>query len=169
MWIFITLQEFKKWLFNIATYLKSVQMNSSSENGKRMCVVFIILHLLYKIRDHLMIKKNEDLFYTLFKMLHLKPELSPALTFPDLNFIMSFIPDDHHKAVANFLVHFTNTMLPFIINNWNKPHWIYAIPIIHVLDGRIQSFDNPALTSNEIIWKDNRVEVQSQSSFKVSK
>lgn len=146
---------FKQWLLDIAGHLKSIEVNSPSVNGRRMCSVLIILNLLDKIvaglhRDDL----NSNDISVLFSMLCLKPNLARS-NCDDLDFLKMCIPYSHHKVVADFLVKFTNTILP--MSNLRRPDdWLYVIPLIHIFEN-VPTFGSVPLTSNEIKWKDSRI------------
>lgn len=147
------------WLLNIADHVKLVEVHNSTDNGRKMCCVLLILNVLFKISD---CYHSEDIkssqISLLFSMLRLRPHLdqSQAMKFLDLDFLSSFIPDQHHIEVAKALVYFTKQVLP---SGNTSPEWIFVLPLIHFFQKKIHihPFDSPALTSEKINWTDESI------------
>lgn len=140
---------------DIAYRLKTLVVESSSQNGKRMSLVLIVLDLLFKILGHLHNSQIESFeINTLFSMLMLRPDLSKAKKFPDLNDVINFIPQDYRKHIAGVLERFINRLLPS--NHMEQTEWVYVVPLMHALDGKLDK----ATSSGSIKWSDDRVRIQ---------
>ena len=113
-----------------------------------MCSVLVIMYILFKISDQVTPSSiSSDDIVQLFSMLHLRPENVPNQIPPDLNFIMTFIPDQYYPEVAKVLIHFTTILQA-------KLEWVYAIPLIHILKKKILPFAKPEVKSDLIKWTD---------------
>lgn len=114
-----------------------------------MCSILIILNLLHKLSE---IDISPDDIDILFSMLCFKP--GPCDSWDDLNFLLSFIPKECRKKVANVLVKFINAIMPFS-SDLQTINWLYLIPLVHIFQKKTKPFKDPTLTSKEIIWFEN--------------
>lgn len=160
----LNLQVLINWLLEIANCLKLVEVNTSSDNGRKMCSVLVIINVLFIIRDCSNLALSSSQISFLFSMLRLRPHLdhSQTLKFLDMDFLRSFIPDQHHIEVAETLIHFTNLALP---SGSASPEWIFVLPLIHFFQKKIHvhPFDSPALTSDTINWTDSSIKLYTSS------
>ena len=142
---------------NTTYHLNSLLVKSSTENGKKMCLILIILDLLFKISRHLQTEEVEPSeINTLFSMLMLRPDLSKAKKFPDLNYVTNFIPQSYRKHIAEVLAHFIDIVLPS--NHLEHTEWVYVMPLMHSLDGKLDM----ATSSDAVKWPTNsRVKLSS--------
>ena len=140
-----------------AYHLNGLVVKSSTENGKKMCLILIILDLLFKIsRDHLQAEEVEPFeINTLFSMLMLRPDLSKAKKIPDLNDVTNFIPQNYRKHIAEVLAHFINIVLPS--NHLEHTEWVYVMPLMHSLDGKLDR----CTSSDAVKWTDSHVKLSS--------
>lgn len=139
----------KAWLFDAVKQLKSVEVHTSKDNGRRMCSVLVIMDILFKISDRVTHNSiSSDDIALLFSMLHLRPENVNQNIPPDLNFIMAFIPDQCYPGVAKVLVHFTTIL------QQAKLEWIYVIPLIHIFEKKVLPCAKPEVKSDLIKWTD---------------
>ena len=130
---------------------------SSSDNGKRISCVLVVLTLLKKIDEKLeACDKDPNEYMQLFSMLYLRPEFDcnpPKST--DWNYVMhSFIPAAEQQNVANTLVHFVNRVLKSSM--CHEVEWIYVVPLIHFLKKRVDPLQLPGVT---FMWKDPDVDL----------
>ena len=154
-WLFL-LQALKEWLLGIVGDLNASVIKTSSDNGKRVCSVLIVLDLLRKIYDKLLPseKPNADEVIYIFSMLRLRPDISSE-KFPDLNFVTNYIPQHYHERMAAVLNHFLVICLP--TNNVKNADWISVIPLIHIFKKRIHPFDPPVIKTEKIQWTDRDI------------
>jgi hypothetical protein len=141
------LQVLKTWLLDIAKHLKSVDINTATDNGRRMCGVLVVTVLLSKV-----LHINADEISLLFSMLHLWQE--PGCTeakCADLNILMDFVSEQHYEEVSENLVKCANTIIP---SASGVSEWIYVVPLIHIFQKKIEPFQSPALTSKDMKWFD---------------
>lgn len=134
-------------------------------NGKQICSMLVVLLLLNKIYSHF--KENDVKDYktisSMFSKLCLQVSNSQQPpTCPDLDFVLSRIPDDHRKNIAEALKELVNSIVS--LNGWKTPEWLYAVPLIHILNGKIEPFQRPTLTSKDINWKNDCIDVTLESS-----
>ena len=140
------------WLLGIGKCLKSTNISSVTDNGRLMCSVLLILHVLFKVKHYVHSVNPHEVAF-LFTMLCLRPDISSHLNHKclDLTFLTSNIPQEYHVKIVDELIFFTNQMLPVASLNLE---WICVIPLIHIFSKRIEPFDLPVFTSNEIQWRD---------------
>lgn len=155
------LQALLTWLLDIAKHLTSIEA-TSSDNGRKMCSVLIILNVLFK--TYRCFHRRDINAYDvsrLFSMLHLMPESYQSYRATkhslDLNFLMRYIPEDNYGEVAAALIFFVNLIVPVAV----RPEWVYVIPLIHIFDKTTQPFGNPQLTSGSISWTDKKIRLAS--------
>ena len=74
----------------------------------------------------------------------------------DLNVILGSIPENYHQHVADILVYFANKVF---YSAHSGKSWVYVIPLIHILSKNVQSYEDPHLTSETIVWIDERFSV----------
>ena len=141
---------FKNWLIRIATDLKSLNLKTHSD---RMCSVLIIICLMHKLStaNHLQGAIPPEDISGLFSMLRLWPDIAKS-SCRDLQFLLSFIPDNVIKYAAKALLFFTDHILPL-----SRLDWIHVIPLIHFFLGEVKPFDPPKLSLQEIKWIDQQI------------
>ena len=150
----------------MAEGLQIHSVESSSDNGKRISCVLVLLTLLKKIDDKLGdCDKDPNEYMLLFSMLYLTPEFDstpPKLT--DLNIVMSsFIPEPQQQEVADTLVHFVNKVLKTTC--CEEVDWTYVVPWIHFLKKKVKPLQRPGAS---FVWNDpdvHLVSVRNRSSF----
>lgn len=123
-----------------------------------MGAVLIILTLINELKVHL--KDNEVLYFTevvaIFSMLCLKPSVHlPTPKSGDLQFLLSYIPDNNQLSIANMLIYLTNSHLR------NPKHlkiikWLNVIPLIHIFKKKVTPFDTPG---RDINWIDEDIKL----------
>lgn len=118
-----------------------------SNNARRMCSVFVTVKLLSKLSHDKRNMVTDSRIMELFSMLLLTPELPSC---PEISIVSDLISEDCQKNIASILVQFLNVNLP--ASNRRSAEWLYAIPLIHILEKRIKPFGRPALTSKDIRW-----------------
>lgn len=146
---------FKEWLFSIANYLISIKIESTIDNGKRICSVLVILSNLYRIFIFLNSKDFTNI-PRMFSMMLLKPNIDRA-SCEDLTFVLTMIPEQECAGIAEVLVTFANHIISK--NGLTTTEWLYVIPIIHVLNNKIEPFQKPSLNLSDIKWTNDYIDL----------
>lgn len=132
---------------DITKFLKSKDTSSSIDNGKRMCSVIILLHLLYRIIAQVPQNASRNI-NSLLSMMRLRPEGKKVPS--DFDYIFSFIPDEHIKRMSLIFRYFVNYALPS-----KELEWIHVVPLVHFFERSVKPYDPPALTLEYITWMDD--------------
>ena len=154
----------KNWLLEVKHKLMSTPINSSHDNGRRMCSALVILDLIFRLSSDGFDKyfvTNEIVI--LFSMLHLRPEARQC--YVDLDFLCSIIPVSYHAKIADMLIYFTNKVLP---EAEPGSSWVHIVPLIHLFNKKIKAFEEPKMRSADISWNDSmlRLHLLNALSFK---
>ena len=149
-----------EWLIDIAKHLKRIDVNSSTDSGRRMCVVLLIIVLLFKIQKFQDLI-NFDYITLLFSMLHImrppeRPGVQQVPNFLDLAVIMARVPEDKLIQVSNALLFFNRQILPI---SSDRLDWVYIIPLIHIFSKKVKISEKRTLLYNEIEWKDENLQL----------
>ena len=161
------MQVLKTWLLDIVKHLKSIEVHSPTDNGRRMCSVLVVLAVLSKA-SRLLFYNNEisrDEIIPPFSMLRLCQEPHHSLA-ADLNILMDFVPEQHYVEVARVLAVFTNKILP---SPSAISQWVYVIPLIHIFRKKTKPFQDPALVSKDIMWSDADIQLTQVKPFTLTK
>ena len=139
------------WLLSVLKGLQKVSTYTVIDNGRRMvsvlsiilCFDFLFLQQV-KVQDI----QSEDIA-SMMSMLVLQPNLEQKMCH-DLNIIISSCPEGVKKRLTDTIVLFCNELLRqrFL----NRPIWLYAVPLIHFLQGDCQPFDKPQQNQGKIMW-----------------
>ena len=161
------MQVLKTWLLDIAKDLKSSDVYSATDNGRRMCSVLVVLAVLSKA-SWLLFSSNEisaDEISLPFSMLRLcqKPHHSHAV---DLNILMDFVSEKHYVDVARVLAVFTTKILP---SPSAVSEWVYVIPLVHIFRKKTKPYQDPALVSKDILWSDADIPLSQVKPFTMTK
>lgn len=158
------MQVLKTWLFDIVKDLRSVDVHSPTDNGRRMRSVLVVLAVLFKA-SWLLIGSDTiraDEISLPFSMLRLYQEPRAA----DLTILMNSVSEKCYDEVARVFAFFTKKMLP---SSFDMLQWVFVIPLIHFFRKKTKPFQDPALISKEIVWFDADIPLARLNSNKTSR
>ena len=142
-----------EWLLQVMKELRQVVHNPANQNGKRMASVLSIIFCF----DHLIpryismsIFKNEDIA-DMLSMLTLSPNVEQRKCL-DYDYVNTLVKPQMRKTLAE-------AILSFCIQLHHKtflfqPKWLYAVPLLHFLQGVSQPFGNFELDPQKMKWGD---------------
>ena len=133
--------------------LYQLEIKGALENGKRMSSVLVILCCLHNMIPKC-IKRNQLYLLTkstLLYMLRLMPDLVQKRCL-DWEYLKTMIPPRFKKTVYEAVLGFTMDLGH--TENLSQPHWLYSVPLIHLLGGTIQPFQELCLDPSKVPWED---------------
>ena len=93
----------------------------------------------------------------LLYMLHLMPDPVQRKCL-DWEYLMNMIPPKFkttvYEAVLEFTVNLGHT------EHLSKPQWLYSVPLVHLLGGAIQPFQEMCLNPSEVPWVDELIDLR---------
>ena len=139
------------WLLSVLKELQKVSTYTAIDNGRRMVSVLTIIlcfDFLFLRQINVQDIQSEDIA-GMMSMLVLQPNLEQK-TCCDLNIVISSCPEHVKKCLTDTIVLFCNELLRqrFL----NRPIWLYAVPLIHFLQGDCQPFDKDLQIQGKMIW-----------------
>ena len=149
----------KEWLLSVMEDLCKMQCTSYLENGKRMASALSII-LCFEVLIPERIKMNsfkDDEIAAILYVLTIWPHenLKQCQDYEHVKQVM------HHDVVkplaeqiGSFCTHLHNKA------RLNRPTWIYAVPLLHFLQGVSELFGNPELDPDKIKWGDASLGLQ---------
>ena len=143
-----------KWLLSVLKELQKVPLDPTIDNGRRMTsVLTIILCFDFLIPQYIKMKDiPSDDIAGMMSMLVLQPDLEKKKCH-DLDFFKNLVHLDVKKGLTDAVVSFCNELLHQTY--LNQPIWLYAVPLIHFLQGACQPFEKPEQDPNKIMWPDS--------------
>lgn len=148
----VNLQAFKQWLLNVGNHLISMDVNFPANNGKRMCSVLVLTHLLHNLSQHDRDINPGDVSM-LLSMLCLKPtteQNKPKCE--ELQLLQSFIPVCYHEKIGDILSRFINHVLHYH-ETCMQCRWLYVIPLVHIFKRKTLPF--ASMHGRELKWMDD--------------
>lgn len=142
-----------EWLLQVMRELKEVLHSPALENGKRMAsVLSIMLCFDHLIPKHIKMSsfKNEDIA-DMLSMLTLCPDMEKKKC-PDYDYICQVLETEAKTTLTERIILFCNQLHH---NTYlNQPKWLYAVPLLHFLQGVSQPFKSLELDPKKMIWGD---------------
>ena len=143
----------KEWLLSVIEDLCKMQCTSTVENGKRMASALSIILCFEKLIPERikMYSFKEDETAAILHVLSIWPDekLKQCHDYEHVKQVM------HHDVVkplveqiGSFCTHLHNKA------HLNPPTWIYAVPLLHFLQGVSEPFGNPELDPDKMKWGD---------------
>ena len=93
----------------------------------------------------------KDTISMMMSMMSLHPDVKQRKC-DDLHVVNGCIPDAVKKLVISVILSFCNHLS--YTTSLSHPFWLYAVPLIHLLQGACQPFDGLQLDTEKIVWSD---------------
>lgn len=145
------------YLHSIIKYLAGKECFDISENGRRIASVLTIMccfHGMISRRvkiDQIPLEAVSDMLL----MLRLMPQLNKNKC-NDLDHLSHLISNKNFMKVVchsilDFIVHLSHSQY------LKQPQWLYSVPLLHLLNGKVKPFQKIELNPSEIPWKDREI------------
>ena len=149
----------KGWLLAVQKELCKVSCSSAIENGKRMVsALCIILCFEALIPKHIKSMLKDDELESSLSLLILQPDLSQKRCL-DYECVEQAMPLGVKKHIAERIGSFCTQLHNKA--QLSRPGWIYAIPLLHFLQGVSKPFEDPELDPDKMKWGDSSLGLQS--------
>ena len=150
----------KGWLLAVQKELYKVSCSSAIENGKRMVsALCIILCFEALIPEHIKLTMlKDDALESILSLLILQPDLSQKRCL-DYECVEQAMPLDVKKRIAEQIRSFCTQLHNRV--QLSRSGWIYAIPLLHFLQGVSKPFGDPELDPDKMKWGDASLGLQS--------
>ena len=139
----------KLWLLEVAKELRKVLCTTALQNGKRLASVLSLIlcfHFLitkYAKMDTICL----DDIAIIVSMLRIFPDVQQRKC-PDYDYVDKMMQPQERKSIADLILKFCNQLQQKTF--FGKIAWLYAIPLLHFLQGVSQPFGNPVLDTHEM-------------------
>ena len=145
----------KEWLLTHMRELKlkQVPLDSALDNGKRISsVLSIIMCFHHLIPNHFKMSafKGKDIA-DMLSMLILHPNVEKKKCL-DYDHVSKTIKPEMKKTLTDAIVSFCNQL--HHSTGLSQLQWLYAVPLLHFLQGVSQPFGKPELDPQNIQWSD---------------
>ena len=150
---YIHIQTMKLWLLQVMEDLYKVPCTSVHQNGRRMAsVLSVMLCFHYLISKYVKMDTIKlDKIALMVSMLKISPDVEQRKC-PDYDYVNAMMQPQDKKPLAEAILHFCNQL--HHETSFGKIEWLYAIPLLHFLQGVGQPFGNPELDPHEMKWGD---------------
>ena len=143
----------KEWLLSVMEDLRKKQCTSYIENGKRMVsALSIILCFEMLIPDRIKMNSfKEDELETILSVLTIWP-YEKLKQCPDYQHVKQTVHHNVVKVLAEQIGSFCTQL-----HNKSRLHrlgWVYAVPLLHFLQGASEPFGDPELDPDKFKWGD---------------
>ena len=139
--------------------LKELQCSSAHENGMRIVsVLTVILCFCHLIPQHIEMSNiaNEDIALLLSMLkLNLDEEKKRCVDYEHVNRCMCSIDQQVKKSLTETVLQFCNEL--HHRTQFNHLEWLYAVPLLHFLQGVSRPFDKIELDADKIQWGDKNL------------
>ena len=147
------------WLLTAVRELKQLPCNSAVYNGKRMVsVLTVFLCFCHLIPQHfLMSDIPDENIALLLSMLKIYPneEKKQCVDYEHVNRCMCSIDHQVKKSLTETVLQFCNELLHR--TQFNHLEWLYAVPLLHFLQGVSRPFGTIELDADKIEWGDGNL------------
>ena len=156
---YYSIQIFLDHLISIVKDLYQLEIKGALENGKRMSSVLVILCCLHDMipiyikMDQIQPQTKSTLLY----MLRLMPDPVQRKCL-DWEYLMTMIPPTFKKTVYEAVLGFTADLAH--TEYLSKPQWLYSVPLVHLLGGTIQPFQEMCLNPSKVPWVDELIDLR---------
>ena len=153
------IQIFLGHLISIVKDLCQLAIKGALENGKRMSSVLVLLCCLHHMIPNCI--KMDQLYRptksALLYMLRLMPDPMQRRCL-DWEYLLTMIPPKFKKTVYEAVLRFTMDLGH--TECLSQPHWLYSVPLVHLLRGTIQPFQELCLDPSKIPWEDTVISLR---------
>ena len=138
------------WLFAVTEQLHSKEIKCLEDSGRRMASVLAVLLSFYRLIPILNVNgAGTDTLEAVLSLLYLRPDEEHS-THTDLDVVLSLIPKGDRKLVSDALIAFSVSLSHRKL--FERPSWLYAIPLVHFLRGTSAPFQKPELNPEKMTW-----------------
>ena len=149
------------WLLATVRKLKELQCSSTHDNGKRMVsVLTVILCFCHLIPHHIKMCDipNEDIALLLSMLkLNLDEEKKRCVDYEHVNRCTCSIDHQVKKSMTKTVLKFCNELRHR--SQFKQLEWLYAVPLLHFLQGVSHPFGKIELDADKIQWGDKNLEL----------
>lgn len=133
--------------------LQTVPTKTAVENGHKIASVLCIMLCFDFLIPHKIKMYNlpKDLISMMMSMMSLHPDVKQKKC-DDFYALRDCVPDVVKKHVISVILSFCNQLSK--TSYLSYPFWLYAVPLIHFLQGACQPFDGLQLDPEKIVWSD---------------
>lgn len=140
-------------MLSVLRELQSVPSKTAVENGRKIASALCIM-LCFDLLIPRKIKMSDmpkGAMSMMMSMMSLQPDVKQRKC-DDFCVVNSCIPDAVKKHVISVILSFCNDLSH--TSSLSHPFWLYAVPLIHLLQGACQPFDRLQLDPEKIVWSD---------------
>jgi hypothetical protein len=140
----------ENWLLEITEQLQTKKIRCLEDSGRRMSSILAVLLSFYRLVPILNVNNvGTSSLETVLSLLYLRPDIEHS-THRDLDVVYSLIPKADRKLVSEALIEFSISLSHR--NLFERPSWLYTIPLIHFLQGTSAPFQKPELNPEKMTW-----------------
>ena len=132
--------------------LRAKEIKCLEDNGRRMASVLAVILSFYRLVPLLSVDYVlPDTIEVILSLLKLRPDVEHS-THTDLDVVYSLIPKANRKMVSDAMIAFCLSLSHRKL--FERPSWLYAIPLVHFLRGTSCPFQKPELNPEKMTWGD---------------
>ena len=147
------IQTMTSWLLQVVKELHEMPHTPALQNGRRMASVLSLMLCFYHLYPTYinMASFNVDEIALMISMLRISPDVRQRQCV-EYDYVNKMIQPQDKKHIADTILMFCNQLhhTTFFV----KIQWLYAIPLLHFLQGVSQPFGIPELNPHEMKWGD---------------
>ena len=144
------MQVMGNWLLAVTEQLKAKRIKCLEDSGRRMSSILAVLLSFDRLVPLLNVNDvGTDTLEAVLSLLYLRPD-TERLTHGDLDVVYSLIPKANRKLVSEALITFCVSLSHRKL--FERPSWLYTIPLIHFLQGASAPFQKPELNPEKMTW-----------------
>ena len=138
------------WLLAVTGQLQSKEIKCLEDSGRRMASVLAVLLSFDRLVPPLSVNAvGTDTLEAVLSLLYLRPDVEHS-THADLDVVLSLIPKPDRKLVSDALIAFCTSLSHRKL--FERPSWLYGIPLVHFLQGTSAPFKKPELNPEKMMW-----------------